>query len=169
LPPSIQNKSKQELVDLMANEDLLFSIFCETHPVVQAVTKQIADLAAQAEDLSTNILSRRETLVATRARAEKELHEAREIERHWQERERQMYAALKPFSSTALHNRLQIATKEADSVSESLATSFLDDGYMDIADFVKDYRRERKLYHLRKERKQRWDEERVAGGRVAYR
>jgi len=81
-----------------------------------------------------------------------------------------MYQALQPFSSPALYNRLVSAVGEAGSVSEALEESFLEeragkDGGRDVGEFIKEYRAMRKSYHLRRERKERWDEARVGGWR----
>ena len=81
-----------------------------------------------------------------------------------------MYRALQPFSPPALYNRLVSAVGEAGSVSEALEVSFLEervgkDGGRDVGEFLKEYRATRKLYHLRRERKERWDDARVGGWR----
>lgn len=55
-------------------------------------------------------------------------------------------------------------------MSEALEASFLEervgkDGGRDVGEFLKEYRAMRKLYHLRRERKERWDDARVGGWR----
>lgn len=98
-----------------------------------------------------------------------------------------MDVALNRFSARALHARLGQAVGEADAVSRALEESFLEDDGLgdadgeynggaagggggvkaskDVDNFVKSYRGVRALYHLRKERKERWDENRVGGWR----
>lgn len=106
-------------------------------------------------------------LVGQRETAERRLLDTRAVERQWRDKEKDMYRALQPFSSPALYTRLVNAVAEAEALSEALADSFVDgaEGGGDVAEFVKEYRGIRKTFHLRKERKERWDEGRVGGWR----
>ncbi|KAK9378824.1 uncharacterized protein V2V93DRAFT_375141 [Kockiozyma suomiensis] len=75
-----------------------------------------------------------------------------------------MYSALQPYAASSLKARLAAATSEAEQVSEALAGSFLDTNARgDVGQFVREYRQVRRIFHLRKERMERWKEERVGG------
>ena len=104
-----------------------------------------------------------------REQTERRLLEARGLERSWRDREKEMYMVLRPFSPPALYGRLMAAVGEAEGTAQAMETSFLEGGGMeggrDVGEFVREYRGVRKMYHLRKERKERWDEGRVGGWR----
>jgi len=131
-------------------------------------------------------------LEAARNNTSSALLQTRALERAWREKEKEMYIALGRFSAPALHSRLGQAVGEAEAVSKALEESFLEDdglegigngrggvedgginttsastgkGGRDVENFVKSYRGVRALYHLRKERRERWDENRVGGWR----
>lgn len=140
--------------------------------------------AALAQALATRIQAE---LRARRERAQAALHAAQAVEQEWLRVEAGMYKALQPYTMESLHARMVRAVTEAEQLSESLADSFLqtgapgsggsnggDDGADgneggngasagdDISDFIRNYRKERKTYHMRKEILERWREERVA-------
>lgn len=112
------------------------------------------------EDIS-NFMSKRQ-------QAQQSLGRSQSLEQDWVDLEAQMYRAIQPFSLSGLQQKLDIAIHESDRLSETLASSFLDttskqeaETSGSIAEFLKNYRSERKLYHLRKERQARWREERI--------
>jgi len=54
---------------------------------------------------------------------------------------------------------------ESELLSETLATSFLEGENADATDFIREYRALRKQYHIRRERKEKWQQGQVAGWR----
>lgn len=85
-----------------------------------------------------------------------------------------MDAALAPFAPAALYARLTQALAEQAHVCAALEESFLDGGgdeadapasERETADWLRRYREAKKLYYLRHERKERWNERRVGGWR----
>lgn len=106
-------------------------------------------------------------LAVLRNSTNEKLQQAQEVEREWLAVEAEMYKSLQPFSMESLKARMARAVVESEQLSESLATSFLEEGSGtisndDINDFIKNYRQERKTYHMRSEIMERWKEDRVA-------
>ena len=83
-----------------------------------------------------------------------------------------MDAALAPFAPAALYARLTQALAEQEQVCAALEESFLEgspDGAVatewETTEWLRRYREAKKLYYLRHERKERWNERRVGGWR----
>jgi len=95
------------------------------------------------------------------------------LERQWRAKQAEMDHALAPFAPANLYQRLNQGVLEQEAVCCALEESFLDSEAPDGApatereasDWVKKYREAKKLYYLRQERKERWDEGRVGGWR----
>lgn len=80
--------------------------------------------------------------------------------------------ALAPFAPASLYQKLNQGLLEQEGVCAALEESFLEgsgDGSLaterEAGDWVRGYREAKKLYYLRQERKERWDEGRVGGWR----
>lgn len=95
-----------------------------------------------------------------------------------------MDVALAPFAPASLYQRLAQGVTEQEGVCEALEESFLDGGgggsggggpdgegegrvatEREVGEWVRRYREAKKLYYLRQEKKERWDEGRVGGWR----
>ncbi|KAK9370646.1 hypothetical protein V1509DRAFT_616395 [Lipomyces kononenkoae] len=168
IPPVLQSKNRQELAALAQDDETLTALFRATHPVSTQHVENVSALSEQVKEATSRIIEQEKTIAEARARAEFELKEAQELDLRWREVEKRMYDALAPYSSARLRAKLDSATVEAENVSEALAGSFLDiggaartQGVVDVGQFVREYRRVRRIYHLRKERLDRWNEERV--------
>jgi hypothetical protein len=123
------------------------------------------------------ILSRQDEIHQARKAAEEKLAEAKDLEKQWQAKQAEMDQALKvltlsaewnwrqPFSPPALYSKLETLTTESELLSETLATSFLEGEDGDVSDFIREYRTLRKQYHVRRERKEKWQHGQVAGWR----
>ncbi|KAF3929290.1 hypothetical protein AA313_de0207522 [Arthrobotrys entomopaga] len=194
IPSVLQDKSRDDLLHILHSQHLLDALYLAHHPSSQQnltiLTTALASNAAHAtrlQSLSVAVDHQRATTSST-------LLKTRQLERSWREKENEMDVALNRFSARALHARLGQAVGEADAVSRALEESFLEDDGLgdadgefgghsagngggggggkggvkagkDVDNFVKSYRGVRALYHLRKERKERWDENRVGGWR----
>lgn len=147
------------------------ALFTKSHPISDQSIAAITHALGQNIHLATRIQNLEHSLIHLREHTERRLLESRALERTWREKEKEMYVALQPWSPPALYNRLVSAVSEAESLSEALEASFLEesrvgkDGGRDVGDFIREYRAMRKLYHLRKERQERWDEGRIGGWR----
>ena len=111
------------------------------------------------------ILTRQEEVQAARKSAEEKLLETKAIETEWHLKQTEMDNALKPFSPPALRAKLETLASESEVLSETLATSFLEGEEGDIAEFVREFRSLRKVYHVRRIRKEKWQQGQVAGWR----
>lgn len=88
-----------------------------------------------------------------------------------------MDTALAPFAPAALYARLGQSLAEQEAVCRALEESFLEGGGSEGAggeelateretlDWVRRYREAKKLFYLRHERRERWNEHRVGGWR----
>ncbi|KAK9325202.1 hypothetical protein V1517DRAFT_203096 [Lipomyces orientalis] len=176
VPPGLQSKNRQELAALARDDETLTAMFEATHPASTQHAETISALTTQVKQTAARISEKEQAIADARARAEEELKDAREMDAQWRAVEKRMYDSIAPYSAGRLRAKLGSATAEAEHVSEALAGSFLDTsagrgGYasagVDVGQFVREYRRVRRIYHLRKERVDRWNEERVGGaGRV---
>ncbi|KAK6544367.1 hypothetical protein TWF694_001068 [Orbilia ellipsospora] len=191
VPSVLQDKSRDDLLHILHSQHLLDALYLAHHPsspqnltVLTTALSSNAAHAARLQSLSAAVDHQRATTSST-------LLKTRQLERSWREKENEMDVALNRFSARALHARLGQAVGEADAVSRALEESFLEDDGLgdadgefvghgvgnggggkggikagkDVDNFVKSYRGVRALYHLRKERKERWDENRVGGWR----
>ncbi|KAK6531406.1 hypothetical protein TWF281_008211 [Arthrobotrys megalospora] len=188
IPAVLQDKSRDDLLHILHSQHLLDALYLAHHPSspqnLTTLTNSLSTNAAYAKRLQ----SLSGAVDHQRATTSSSLLKTRQLERTWREKENEMDVALNRFSARALHARLGQAVGEADAVSRALEESFLEDDGLgdadgeyisgggggggsgvkaskDVDNFVKSYRGVRALYHLRKERKERWDENRVGGWR----
>ncbi|KAH0534028.1 hypothetical protein GP486_008938, partial [Trichoglossum hirsutum] len=134
------------------------------HPLQSALETNIS--------LATTLVALENQLAHTRSATQSRLLALHGLERQWRAKQSDMDAALEPFSPKALYQRLVSAVAEQEQVCTALEESFLDHsadggkaGERETAEFVRRFREGRKVYYLRRERKERWDEGRVGGWR----
>lgn len=157
--------------------------------IIDQQTQAAAANKNRAQQLSQLIQT---TLKAHRETAIQALCRAKDVEQKWVAVESQMYKSLQPFTTEAFKSRMSRAVGEAEQLSESLADSFLDTlqrnsnvntvnykdlqldhnkhdndiiediSIDDVNVFIKNYRNERKTYHMRKEVMERWKDDRVS-------
>ncbi|KAK9462902.1 uncharacterized protein V1516DRAFT_671440 [Lipomyces oligophaga] len=170
IPETLKSVTQQELASLITDDAVLSAYFTAQHPVSKSHLSTIQSLVSAIDTVGQRIASAEPALAESRTRAAAALREAQHLDTEWHVKEREMYESLQPFSAPRLRSRLVNATAEAEHVSEALATSFLDQsnigGQRDAdaaAQFVREYRQVRRIFHLRKERLERWNEERVGG------
>ncbi|KAK9451640.1 uncharacterized protein V1518DRAFT_409132 [Limtongia smithiae] len=173
IPTTLQSKSRADLTALLSDDATLTALCQATHPTYVTHDAAVSALAKQIHDAGIRIAAKQQELATARGKAESELVDARALDGEWRTAEKKMNDALRPYTSASLRAQLASATTEAENISEALAGSFLDTsgngGTLgpDVGQFVREYRRVRKIFHLRKERLDRWNEERVGGaGRV---
>ncbi|KAI1108077.1 hypothetical protein F5Y14DRAFT_117962 [Nemania sp. NC0429] len=187
LPRILQDKSKQDLADILGDPSLLQALTVSPttmHPSLaqtqDALTVALADNIALAQHL-TELETR---LTHQRASAQAQLLSAHALDRQWRSKQADMDNALAPFAPAALYTRLTQALQEQAMLCAAMEESFLegqgtqgiggngDDGAAgglaterEILDWVRRYREAKRLYYLRQERKERWNERRVGGWR----
>jgi ESCRT-I complex subunit VPS37 len=154
------------LRELVQNQGLLKGVF-ESSEQAEDIFKDQQQRAHDNIVQARDIIEKIDNLTSLRATTGEVMSRSQNLEREWVQIEGEMYRTIQPFSLPALQSRLEYAANEAESLSEILAASFLEgassingDGE-NVTEFIRNYRRERKMYHLRKERLERWKEERV--------
>lgn len=178
IPADLTSKPAHVLEDFLTRPKAIHGLIHTLSPDIQA--KHESQLQAAVSITQTRVpglLDRVEReLPPLREAAAQALASAKRREAEWVTVETDMYKALQRFSMPALQARMDIAVAEAEQVCDGLGSSFLeasngpavgsatancqaDDS--EVAAFVKQYRRERKTYYMRKEIQERWKEERV--------
>jgi hypothetical protein len=123
-------------------------------------------------------------LAHQRASTQAQLLSAHALDRQWRSKQADMDTALAPFAPASLYTRLTQALQEQEMLCAAMEESFLEgegtrgggssggDGIAEnlasereTLDWVRRYREARRLYYLRQERKERWNERRVGGWR----
>ncbi|KAI0100674.1 hypothetical protein GGR51DRAFT_349692 [Nemania sp. FL0031] len=187
LPRMLEDKSKQDLADILSTPSILQALTVSPttmHPSLAQT--QDALLAALAENIAlAQHLKELETRLAhQRASTQAQLLSAHALDRQWRSKQADMDTALAPFAPAALYTRLTQALQEQEMLCAAMEESFLegegtqgsgsngDDGAAgglaterETLDWVRRYRDARRLYYLRQERKERWNERRVGGWR----
>lgn len=183
-----RNYSKQDLADILSDPNILNALthapetghpsLLASHAGLQSALTENLTLAAHLVDLETRVSQQR-------TQAQAQLLSTHALERQWRQKQAEMDAALSSFAPAALYGRLTQALSEQEQICDALEESFLDGGrgapppslsYDDdaagglatereVLDWVRRYREARKLYYLRQERKERWNERRVGGWR----
>lgn len=165
----LKDLSVQDLHALLADSALLDAIYESQHPQAGQLAQIVSKQEREEKDARDRVTALRQEAFEKKLECEQSLIETKELEKEWEEVERNMYASLKPFSSSALFSELKSATTESEKLSESLEASFINQNSANqnegVQDFIKEYRSARKLYHLRNERLARWKEGRVGGFR----
>ncbi|KAK3310338.1 uncharacterized protein B0T15DRAFT_33968 [Chaetomium strumarium] len=175
LPKFLEDKSKQDLADILSDPTLLSALthspqtihasLRASHEALQAALAENMERAAQLLDLEAR-------LAHQRSAAQAQLLSTHALERQWRAKQAEMDHALAPFAPASLYQRLARGVAEQEGVCYALEESFLEgegDGALaterEAGDWVRRYREAKKLYYLRQERKERWDEGRVGGWR----
>ncbi|KAK8126022.1 uncharacterized protein PG998_001781 [Apiospora kogelbergensis] len=159
-------------------------LLLSSHAGLQSALTENMTLAAHLVDLEGRVSQQR-------AHTQAQLLSTHALERQWRQKQAEMDAALSSFAPAALYGRLTQALAEQEQICDALEESFLDGGRgapprsslsynaatdggddaggvateREVLDWVRRYRDARKLYYLRQERKERWNERRVGGWR----
>lgn len=154
------------------------------HPSLAQTQDSLLAALAENIDLAQHLSELETRLAHQRATTQAQLLSAHALDRQWRAKQVDMDTALTPFGPTALYIRLAQAVQEQEMLCTAMEESFLegegtprsgnngDDGTggglateRETLDWVRRYREARRLYHLRQERKERWNERRVGGWR----
>ncbi|KAI9738540.1 MAG: hypothetical protein M1818_005437 [Claussenomyces sp. TS43310] len=173
LPKVLEDKSKQELADVLNRPDLLFALAhsdCDTCSTTAAFEELVPAALAQNITLASHLNELEARLVHLRISTQSQILSTRAVERQWKQKQSDMDRALSPFSPSSLYQRLSQGVQEQEMVCRALEESFLEgDGGVaaerGILEWHKRYRDAKKLYYSRRERRERWDEGRVGGWR----
>lgn len=141
------------------NDDVLLGFYLENNKSASTNIALHQQLSTSNISRAREVLDKAPALQEKRASVESRLKELKDLDESWQSVEHDMFQALAPYTSHSLQARLAHAAHESDAASNALLESFLLQG--NAADFISAYRRERKQFYLRKERLDRWQDDRV--------
>ncbi|KAL2018961.1 hypothetical protein VTK56DRAFT_10255 [Thermocarpiscus australiensis] len=175
LPKFLQDKSKQDLADILSDPAALSALTHAPqtiHPSLRASHDALQAALADNMERAAQLLDLEARLARQRSAAQAQLLSTHALERQWRAKQADMDRALAPFAPASLYQRLSQGVQEQEGVCYALEESFLEGGgdgalatEREVADWVRRYREAKKLYYLRQERKERWDEGRVGGWR----
>ncbi|AEO65805.1 uncharacterized protein THITE_67758 [Thermothielavioides terrestris NRRL 8126] len=175
LPKFLEDKSKQDLADILSDPALLTALTHSPrtiHPSLRASHGALQAALAENMERAAQLLDLEARLAHQRTAAQAQLLSTHALERQWRAKQADMDHALAPFAPASLYQRLAQGVAEQEGVCDALEESFLDGGgdgalatEREVSDWVRRYREAKKLYYLRQERKERWDEGRVGGWR----
>jgi hypothetical protein len=143
------------------------------HPSILTSHRALQSALGDNINLASHLVELESRVAAARADAQARLLAAHALERAWRGKQADMDDALAGFAPASLYQRLAMGVVEQEGVCQALEESFLDgegeNGGVaterEVGDWVRRYREAKKLFYLRKERKDRWDEGRVGGWR----
>ncbi|KAM0437451.1 hypothetical protein ACHAPT_001813 [Fusarium lateritium] len=175
LPQILQDKSKQDLAEILANPALLNALVHSPesiHPSLLASHQSLSSALTENVDLAGQLTDMEARLAHQRASTQAQLLATHALERQWRQKQSDMDHALAPFSPAALYQQLGQGVQEQALVCQAMEESFLEgqgEGApateREVTDWVRRYREAKVQYYLRQERKERWDEGRVGGWR----
>ncbi|KAL7942334.1 hypothetical protein V8C42DRAFT_332037 [Trichoderma barbatum] len=176
LPQVLQDKSKQDIADILTSPALLNGLTnapSSIHPSLLASHQALAASLAANTDLAARLSDQESRLARQRSAAQAQLLSMHALERQWRQKQSDMDLALARFSPAALYQLLGQSVQEQALVCQAMEESFLDSGGVDggetlereAAEWIRRYREAKTQFYLRQERKERWDEGRVGGWR----
>ncbi|KAH0537637.1 hypothetical protein FGG08_005588 [Glutinoglossum americanum] len=175
VPDTLKDKSIPDLSQVHQSSSLLSSLHSSpqtAHPATPSTQLPLISALETNVSLATNLAALERQLAHTRSATQSRLLALHGLERQWRAKQSDTDAALAPFSPKALYQRLVSAVAEQEQMCTALEESFLDHstdggkaGERETVEFVRRFREGRKVYYLRRERKERWDEGRVGGWR----
>lgn len=169
---------KQDLAAMLSSPALLSALThaqATIHPSLQASHAALQAALAENVELAQHLVELEARLAHQRSATQAQLLATHALERQWRAKQAEMDHALAPAAPASLYQRLGQAVLEQEGVCRALEESFLEGGgpgagetlatEREVTDWAKRYREAKKLYYLRQERKDRWDEGRVGGWR----
>ncbi|KAH6895151.1 hypothetical protein B0T10DRAFT_208642 [Thelonectria olida] len=175
LPQILEDKSKQDLAEILASPKLLNATTHapdSIHPSLKASHQALATALNENIDLAQQLTDLEARLAHQRATTQAQLLSTHALERQWRQKQSDMDHALAPFSPVALYQQLSQSVQEQALVCQAMEESFLEGGgegelatEREVTDWVRRYREAKVQSYLRQERKDRWDEGRVGGWR----
>jgi hypothetical protein len=169
---------KQDLAEILSTPSLLNSLTNSPqtiHPSISASQSALTAALTSNIELARHLLTQETRVAQARAQTQAQLVGAHALEHQWRLKQADMDDKLSPFAPASLYQRLGVGVGEQEAVCAALEESFLEEGgggdgaglasEREVLEWVRRYREAKKLYYLRQERKERWDEGRVGGWR----
>ncbi|KAJ3406745.1 Vacuolar protein sorting-associated protein 37C [Chytridiales sp. JEL 0842] len=143
----LENKTLEELEELLTDdrafEQLLFQL-----PSIQSLTKTKSEYISFNASQAQSNLAHQTTLTNLRTSMREHQDTFKRLKNEYEDALRQHQEASVKFEPAYLLSRLRSGVGEAEEVSESISTEFLE-GKVGVEDFIKNFRETRKVYHLR--------------------
>lgn len=174
LPDIIHNKSKPDLEHLLSSAELLTALLLNpetTHPSLSASVFLLQQHLSQNLQLAQRLNNLHNSLLSSRSNVQTHLLAIRGLETRWKKKQTELENTLEPWGPRELHQRLVTSIAEQESLCQVLEDSFIEDDSVglsserEVGEWVKRVKEGRRLCHLRRERRARWDEGRVGGWR----
>ena len=174
LPAGLSDKNKNDLQHLLSSTELLTAFLSNpetAHPYYTASVSILQERLSQNLQLAQHLNNLHGSLLSTRSNVQTHLLSIKGLETRWKKKQSELENRLEPWGPRELHQRLVTSIAEQEAMCQGLEESFIEDdtsgvrSERDVADWIKRVREGRKLSHLRRERRARWDEGRVGGWR----
>ncbi|CAG8974603.1 hypothetical protein HYALB_00004401 [Hymenoscyphus albidus] len=173
LPKILEDKTKQDIADVLANPGLLAALAHSTltaHPSIASAQEPLQAALDENIALASHLNELEARLTHLRLSTQAQLLSTHALERQWKQKQSEMDRALAPFGQRSLHQMLSQGIQEQEMVCRAVEESFLEgDGdtatEKEVVEWTRRYRDAKKTYYSRRERKERWDEGRVGGWR----
>ncbi|KOS21074.1 hypothetical protein ESCO_004282 [Escovopsis weberi] len=175
LPQVLQDKSKQDLLDILSSPALLDAVThapASIHPSLALSHRALSSALRENVALAQQLAALEARLAALRSATQARLLSTHALERQWRKRQADADTALAGFAPAGLYQLLARGVAEQAAVCAAMEDSFLEahegaglTGEREAGDWIRRYREARVQYYLRQERKERWDEGRVGGWR----
>ncbi|KXJ89195.1 hypothetical protein Micbo1qcDRAFT_165992 [Microdochium bolleyi] len=165
---------KQDLAEILGSPQLLQALTrapSAVHPSLAATDDALLAALDENVALANHLLELEVRLAHQRSSAQAQLLSTHALERQWRQKQVEMDHALEPFAAPSLYQQLTQSLQEQEMICQAMEESFLEGDGSGLAteretlDWVRKYREAKKLYYLRQERKERWNERRVGGWR----
>ncbi|AOA63130.1 Hypothetical protein PP7435_CHR2-1122 [Komagataella phaffii CBS 7435] len=159
LDPSISSVPLSKLKELLDNQKLLKSYLLDS---LQEFNQEIIHTLDENIRSLQNLLQQYEDNSKDIDQLNKSLDELNVLFRRWKQTEIEMYTILQRYQPNSLSKKLFELLEQSHLESQQLVSKL--EGSVqesDLQSFIREYRAKRKLYHLRKEKYHRCQEERV--------
>ncbi|KAG0147823.1 hypothetical protein CROQUDRAFT_90957 [Cronartium quercuum f. sp. fusiforme G11] len=158
--PEIAEMSKEDLQDLLQDEDYFRAVFIGL-PQVKELMENQQELIAANEAIAHKNLSLKDRLEQVREETAKAFNHTHSLITTFGELSKEQAELYQPFGEQAIRSRLLTALHESDRLTESLASEFAEEGSMEEDLFVKQYRESRTIFHRRALIAERWSEGKI--------
>lgn len=175
LPKLVDNKSKQELEEILKARELVSGLTYSAatmHPYLRDSCNTLSAALSENIRLASQLHELESAVSHQRSSTQAQLLSAHALERQWQQKQSEMDHALGPFSPSSLYQALSQGIQDQEIVCHTLEENYLDGNLAatvaterETSEWARKYIDAKKLYYLREERKVRWDEGRVGGWR----
>jgi len=146
--PDLDNKTGEELNEMLSNEDLYKDFFDNLEGVKNM--RQLRDeLRDGNEELAKKNIARGQEIDDLRKLLQDKQEEVKQQRQELERKVQRQQQIMQQFSTPVLIQKLSDAANIADTESEQTATDFLNGDIADHKDFIKKFMDQRKIYHLR--------------------